>query len=287
MTADAVPIPDSAPGSDSGPRRVLLTGAAGRMGAMLRHRLARPGRVLRLLDTADLGTPRPDEELVQANVTDAEALRTACGGVDAVVHLAGIPREAEWDDLLRVNVDGTRNLLEAARANTVPRVVLASSTHVVGFHEPPAGDPLAVGLATRPDGYYGFSKAAVEALGSLYHDRFGIDVVCVRVGSCMERPNRRRTLATWLSPDDAGRLFEACLSAPQPGFVTVWGVSANTGGWYSLAEARSLGYEPRDDAAVFAADQEFDGTDLSAAERSYLGGRFVEVDLGRSDRSRP
>jgi len=62
-------------------------------------------------------------------------------------------------------------------------------------------------------------------------------------------------LATWLSPDDAGRLFEACVTAPSPGFRVVYGVSANTrGGWVSLDEARALGYEPRDDAEVYAAE---------------------------------
>lgn len=262
------------------PARILLTGAAGRIGAMLRARLARPRRTMRLLDTAGLGPASDGEELVAADLTDPAALIAACAGVDAVIHLAGIPREDAWDQLRAVNIDGTRHLLEAARVNGVRRVVLASSTHVAGFHAPPDGTPLAVDVQYRPDGYYGVSKVATEALGALYHDRFGMDVVCVRIGACSDRPTRRRSLFTWLSPDDAGRLFEACVSAPAPGFRVVWGVSANSGGWFSLDEAEALGYRPRDDAAVFADDPRLAGTELTAAERAHIGGRFTTEALG-------
>lgn len=262
------------------PGRILLTGAAGRIGDMLRRRLARPRRTMRLLDTDDLGTASDGEELVTADLTDPAALVAACADVDAVVHLAGIPREDEWDRIRAVNIDGTQHLFEAARQNGVRRVVLASSTHVAGFHAPPDGEPLAVDVQYRPDGYYGLSKVATEALGALYHDRFGMDVVCVRIGACQDRPARQRSLFSWLSPDDAGRLFEACVTAPAPGFRVVWGVSANSGGWYSLDEARALGYRPQDDAAAFADDPRLAGTELTAVERAHLGGRFASEPLG-------
>jgi hypothetical protein len=96
---------------------------------------------------------------------------------------------------------------------------------------------------------------AGEALAALYHSRYGLDAICLRILTCDDRPRNARALSTWLSPDDAGRLFEACLTAPSPGFRVAFGVSANTrGGWVSLAEARSLGYEPRDDAEAYAAE---------------------------------
>jgi uronate dehydrogenase len=82
-----------------------------------------------------------------------------------------------------------------------------------------------------------------------------MDAICLRILSCSDRPRTVRDLSTWLSPDDTGRLFEACLTTEEPGFRVAYGVSANTrGGWVSLAEARSLGYQPEDDAEVFAAD---------------------------------
>ena len=86
-------------------------------------------------------------------------------------------------------------------------------------------------------------------------NRYGLDIVCIRILSCFVTPQHPRMLATWLSPDDCARLFEACLTAPSPGFQVIYGVSANTrGGWVSLAGARALGYEPHDDAEDYAAE---------------------------------
>jgi hypothetical protein len=112
----------------------------------------------------------------------------------------------------------------------------------------------------------------------MYHYRYGLDAVCIRILTCFERPPSVRALATWLSPDDAGRLFEACLTAPSPGFRVVFGVSANTrGGWVSLDEARALGYEPRDDAEVHAAEVIAEHGEHYPASPvfRYLGGEFT------------
>jgi hypothetical protein len=221
---------------------------------MLRSRLARPGRVLRLLDVAPLApSPGPGEEAVTASVTDMAAMTAACAGVAAVIHLGGIATEGAWAPILDVNVNGTYTVFEAARRTGVPRVVFASSNHAVGF-TPRESFPAADGSAPLPDTYYGVSKAAGEALAALYARRYDLEAICVRILSCFDRPRGPRMLATWLSPDDAGRLFEACLAAPAPGFRVIYGVSANTrGGWVSLDGARALGYEPRDDAEVYAA----------------------------------
>jgi len=232
-----------------------MTGAAGRIGTMLRPRLARPGRVLRLLDVAPLAAPAgPAEESVTASVTDMAAMTAACAGADAVIHLGGIPAEDAWAPILDVNINGTYTVFEAARRAGVPRVVFASSNHAVGF-APRESFPVPDGASPVPDTYYGVSKAAGEALGVMYAHRYGIDAICVRILSCFDRPASPRMLATWLSPDDAGRLFEVCLTAAAPGFRVVYGVSANTrGGWVSLDAARALGYEPRDDAEAYATE---------------------------------
>jgi NAD(P)-dependent dehydrogenase (short-subunit alcohol dehydrogenase family) len=252
--------------------RILLTGAAGAIGTMLRPRLARPGRTLRLLDIAPL-SPGEAEEVVPGSVTDLDTMVTACANVDAVVHLGGHSREAPWAQILEHNINGTYVALEAARRAGVPRLVFASSNHAVGFR--PVDEDAGDYLYPRPDTFYGVSKAAGEALGSLYHDRYGLDVVCLRIGSCAERPWNERALATWLSPDDCGRLIEAAISAPSPGFRVVWGISANTRARWSLAAARALGYEPRDDAEVYAADM----PPAEGLEKVYLGGDFCSPDL--------
>jgi uronate dehydrogenase len=255
---------------------ILLTGAAGGMATLLRPRLARPGRVLRLLDTAAL-TTGPGEQAVRASITDPDAMTDACAGADAVIHLAGQSTEADWETILQLNIHGTYTVLEAARRAGTPRVVLASSNHAVGF-TPRARFPVEDYAYPRPDSLYGVSKAAVEALGSLYHDRHGLDVICIRILSCFPAPADVRALSTWLSPDDAARLMEACLAAERPGFRVVYGVSANTrGGWVSLDEARVLGYDPLDDAEryaseVIAADRQLDPGDPLLA---HLGGAFA------------
>jgi hypothetical protein len=259
---------------------ILITGAAGRIGTMLRSRLARHDRVLRLLDIAPL-TAGPGEEAVTATVTDLAALTAACQGADAVIHLGGVPTEGPWDEILRVNIDGTYNVFEAARRAGAPRVVFASSNHAVGF-EPRQDFPVPDYAFPAPDTYYGVSKVAGEGLAALYARRYGMDAICVRILSCFERPRTPRMLATWLSPDDAGRLFEACVSAPSPGFRVVFGVSANTrGGLVSLAEARALGYQPRDDAEAYAAAVIAEHGDWNPDDPAFrhLGGEYTFADM--------
>jgi uronate dehydrogenase len=255
---------------------ILVTGAAGAVGTMLRPRLAQPGRTLRLLDTAPI-TAGPGEEAIQASVTDLAAMTDACQGADAVIHLGGISGEAPWPQILEVNIDGTYAVFEAARRAGTSRVVYASSNHAVGF-TPRADFPVPDYEFPAPDTYYGVSKVAGEALAGLYHYRYGLDTICIRILTCAERPPSVRALSTWLSPDDAGRLFEACLTAPSPGFRVVFGVSANTrGGWVSLDEAQALGYEPRDDAEAYAAEVIASHGEPDPADPvlAHLGGEFT------------
>jgi hypothetical protein len=279
---------------------ILITGAAGQIGSMLRTRLARPGRTLRLLDTTPLDPTPPDtaladpppldtaladtppldagpgEERVMGSVTDLDAMTAACAGVDAVIHLAAIADEAAWERIATVNIEGTYVAFEAARRAGVPRVIYASSNHAVGF-APRSTFPVPDYAFPAPDTYYGVAKVTGEALAALYHHRYGMDAICLRILSCSWRPRSARSLSTWLSPDDAGRLFEACLTVADPGFRVAYGVSANTrGGWVSLAEARALGYEPRDDAEDLAAEviAEHGEPDPADPVFAHLGGEF-------------
>jgi hypothetical protein len=238
--------------------------------------LARPGRTLRLLDITPIEAG-PGEEAVTASVTDLAALTAASEGADAIIHLGGIATEGSWQDILEININGTYNVFEAARRAGVSRVIFASSNHAVGF-TPRSDFPVADYKFPAPDTFYGVSKVAGEGLAALYYHRYGIQSVCVRILSCFERPLSLRMLSTWLSPDDAGQLFDACLTVDDPGFRVVFGVSANTrGGWVSLDEARAIGYEPRDDAEVYAPDliAEFGPPDPDDPIFRYLGGEFT------------
>jgi len=265
--------------------RLLITGAAGNMGAMLRPLLRRPDRTLRLFDIAEIADiDSATEEFVQGSVTDRAAVAAAVDGVDAILHLGGLSTEDSWANILSINVDGTQAIFDAAVAHGVTRVVTASSNHAVGFwtHDEAAGQPLPGDVSPRPDGFYGWSKAAVEALGRMYHDRFGIDVVNLRIGSSFEKPPNYRGLASWMSPADTARLVEASLSDNAKGFHTVWGISKNTRAWWSGAEGAAIGYRPMEDAEQFA--EEF----LAEHEWTFddpilqrVGGAFCDHPLGK------
>jgi uronate dehydrogenase len=267
--------------------RILITGAGGNMGRMLRSRLAGQGRVLRLLNRSAVTPAAAGEavEVVTASVTDLDAMIAACDGVDAVIHLGGISQEAPFEEILQSNVAGSYCVLEAARRQGVPRVLLASSNHAVGYasrDDSPSGG-LPADVPPRPDSYYGWGKTAMETLGRLYVDTYGMDVFCLRIGSCFEVPMDVRTLATWMSPDDAARLVEACLSTDQRGYQLIWGVSRNTRRWWSLEAGEKIGYHPLDNAEIFAGPllAEYGEPDLDQPVHRLVGGQTCAVPLGQ------
>lgn len=267
---------------------IVLTGTAGEIGTMLRRALAREGRLLRLVDVAAQPPANEDEavEIITASVSDVDAMVRASEGATAIVHLASLLDGGTWDQYVEVNINGTYGVLEAARRNRVSRVVYASSHHAVGFY--PKTDTEAPDyMYPRPDSYYGVAKVASEALGSLYHDRHGIDFVAIRIASYRAEPDDRRALSNWLSPDDTVRAVEASLAAPSPGFRIIWGVSNNTRRWMSLDEARALGFDPRDDAEPYA-QKVFDSTsesDPGAQWDHLLGAKFAAPDFDEAGRS--
>jgi uronate dehydrogenase len=253
---------------------VLVTGAAGRIGTYLRSGLPPLGWAVRCLDLA--GPPEPDGlEWSIGDVTDPEALAKAMAGIETVVHLAGIPTEAAFDDLRQANIEGTYQVFEAARQAGVRRVIYAGSNHAVGYHE---GDALlTIEVRPRPDSLYGVTKVFGEALGSFYADRYGLEVAAVRIGSCFDRPPGVRGLGTWLSPNDAVRLVDALLRAPSFGFRVLYGISANTRAWWDQAPALALGYRPEDDGEAFAEEilAEFGPLDQDDPDRRFVGGRMA------------
>ncbi|MGZ4648051.1 MAG: NAD-dependent epimerase/dehydratase family protein [Blastococcus sp.] len=257
---------------------VLVTGAAGRIGTWLRGGLPERGWAVRGLDVVPVTDVRPGEEQVVADVTDLAAVVDAAQGASALVHLAGIAGESTWPAISHANIEGTYCAREAARRAGVPRVVLASSNHATGYTPRPDGGLLTEADAPpRPDTYYGVAKVTMEALGSLYADRYGLDVVCLRIGSAFPEPTTTRMLATWLSPADTVSLVDAALTTPSPGFAVVWGVSNNTRNWWDLSAARALGYEPADDAEVYAEAliEEFGEPDPADPVHARVGGQYT------------
>lgn len=230
---------------------VAITGAAGRIGSVVREAMRPEVERLVLVDRVPLRSRADNEVVHTVDLRDADAVEAALAGADRVLHLGGIPDEAPLPELLTANVLGTHHVLEAARRTGTGRVVLASSNRVAGFYS--VGHLTAAHEPVRPDGLYGVSKAAVEALGQLYADKFGLSVVCLRIGSFEAVPTEPRHLATWLSPRDAVGYVQAALAAPaSTRFATVYAVSANARRFWELPDLATLDYTPVDDAEAHA-----------------------------------
>jgi uronate dehydrogenase len=257
-------------------KRVLITGAAGGIGSVLRAGLAGTFSLLRLADVRPVGAARTGEEEVIADFSNLDAAVAATRGIDCVVHLAGVPREAEWERILPHNVVGTYNVFEAARRNGVKRIVFASSNHVTGFHR--VGRPVDPALPPRPDSRYGVSKVFGEALGRLYADKHGLSVACLRIGSFRERPQNARELRTWISHRDTVQLVRRCIDAPSFHFIVVYGVSANTRNEWRDDAARLVGYRPQDNAETFAAELE-SRTEAPGPASDFHGGQYCALEF--------
>ncbi len=257
--------------------RLLLTGAAGHLGQILRPRLKAYCQTLRLSDHAAMAPAGPGEEVIGAPLEDAQAVFDLLQDVDAVVHLGGVSTEQPWAPILSANIMGMINLYEAARRHQVKRIVYASSNHVTGFYR--QGESIDTRVAPRPDGFYGLSKAFGEDVAQMYWDRWGIETASLRIGSSYEAPKDRRMLATWLSFDDLERLVMASLSAAQIGHTIVYGMSNNQGAWWDNRHARHLGFVPQDSSDVFRAETEARQPHIDASDPAaiFQGGAFVKM----------
>jgi uronate dehydrogenase len=258
--------------------RVLVTGAAGSIGRVVVPGLTELGHEVVGLDLVGA----PEASRIPWHVADcADPVQVAAvlgaDGVDAVVHLAGIPDEASLPESLTSHAVTTAALLDAMVAHDVRRMVYASSNHAVGMT--PHTGTVGVDVRPRPDTFYGVGKVAAEAVLSLYADRHGFDAVSCRIGSFLERPQTRRALSTWLSHGDCVRMVDAALRCPSPGFAVLYGISDNTRAWWDLEPGRALGYEPQDDAEAWA--DELPVRDEDEDEGARVGGPLAGPDVTR------
>lgn len=234
-------------------KTILLTGGSGRIGRCLRYALRDDYRLVLFNRSAiaDLGR---NETLVRGDTADAAAIEGAARGADAIVDMAGVSDVAPFrEKLLPTNILGTYNVFEAARVTGVPRVIYASTHHVVGYY--PADEHLSETVPYRPSSMYGVTKCFAEATGRLYADKAGLQVICLRIGFFRDRPLEERHLAVWISPADMARLVRCAIEAPGIRYEIVYGISNNTRRFWDLGRARVvLGYEPQDDAEAYAAE---------------------------------
>lgn len=231
-------------------RRILLTGAAGNLGSILRRELSPKLQLLRSTDIAPLSGSYENEECVVADLGDPKAADGLVSGVDAIIHFAGIvEKDVDFADINRVSILGMHSLYDAALRHGVKRVVFASSIHVVGFYE--QTEVIDAHAPVRPDTYYGLAKAFGENLAQLYWDRHGLETVSIRIGSSEATASNHRHLRSWLSFGDLVRLVETSLCVPRVGHTIAFGTSRNSASFWDDRLARHLGYSPQDSADVF------------------------------------
>jgi uronate dehydrogenase len=231
-------------------KTLLITGAAGDVGTHLRRELAGKYRIR----ASDL---RPLKRIADETYTRADISRMAdclriTKGVDAIVHLGGYSVEGPWEGILSANLIGCYNVFEAARRNGVKRILFPTSNHAVGFY--PRTQTIDHRVTTKPDSRYGVSKVFGEALGSLYADKYGMQVFCMRIGNVNPKPIDKRRLSIWFSPRDLAQLVAIGIEHPDIRFEIVYGISGNKRAWYDNSNAYRLGYRPQDDAERYAAE---------------------------------
>ena len=264
-------------------KKIVLTGARGALGSLLRAPLAAMAEELGSTDIREAPADLlPNERFVQADLTDLAAFEALMQGAEMVVHFGAIPDEAPFEELLGPNFIGAYTVWEAAHRVGARRVVYASSVHAAGMSETMAG--LDTDAPHDPDTFYGLSKCFAEDMGRMMWKKRGLEAVCLRIMSCTPEPQNARALHTWLSHGDLVRLVEAAVTTPVTGFTVTWGVSANTRAPVSNHKVAFLGYRPRDNAEDWAdrllpTPKTPDPSD--PAQRS-LGGPFAVVPLGES-----
>ncbi|WP_271410450.1 NAD-dependent epimerase/dehydratase family protein [Pseudomonas sp. Q1-7] len=256
-------------------KRILLTGAAGGLGKVLRESVRPFAEVLRLSDIAAM-TPATGahEEVIPCNLADKAAVDALVQGVDAILHFGGVSVERPFEEILDANIRGVFHIYEAARRHGVKRVVFASSNHVIGFYR--QDQRLDAASPRRPDGYYGLSKSYGEDMASFYFDRYGIETVSIRIGSSFPEPQNRRMLSTWLSYDDLTQLIGKALFTPDVGHTVVYGMSDNRDVWWDNRLASHLDYAPKDSSEPFRAQVEAQPAPADDDPVAvYQGGAFV------------
>ncbi|WP_299406316.1 NAD(P)-dependent oxidoreductase [uncultured Roseobacter sp.] len=262
--------------------KLVLTGAAGRLGSYLREPLAAMCDTLVSTDIAeDIGTLYDGETYVQADLADMAQIAPVLEGADMVIHFGAIVDEKPFEELLGPNFVGSYNIWEAGYKAGVKRIVYASSIHAVGMY--PKSECIGIDVPHRPDTFYGLAKCFTEDLGRMYWEKRQLESVHLRILSCAQVSNTR-ALGSWLSYDDLIQLVTRAIDTPSVGFAVIYGVSNNDRAPVDNAKAAFLGYRPKDNAEQFAQTvlAEAGPVDVTDPGQMCHGGPFSSVDLGQS-----
>lgn len=263
-------------------KKLVLTGAAGRLGSYLREPLSKMCDALVSTDIVDdIGTLYDGETYAIGDLASYDDMMRVLEGADMVVHMGAYADEGPFEKLLGPNFVGAYNIWEAAYQHGLKRVVYGSSIHAVGMH--PKNEFIGIDVRHRPDTFYGLAKCFAEDLGSMYWDKRGLESVHMRILSCAQVTNAR-ALGSWLSYDDLIQLVQRSIETPVTGFSVVYGVSNNDRAPVDNAKASFLGYRPTDNAEKFAEAilAETEPMDSQDPGNMCHGGPFASVELGNS-----
>lgn len=263
--------------------KIVLTGAAGRLGGICRAPLAAMCDELVSTDKVEsIENLASNETYAQVDIGEFAPVHDLLKGADQVVHFGSIADEAPWEQILHSNILSAYNIWESAYQHGVKRIVYASSIHAVGMHK--KHDCIGVDATHRPDTYYGLAKCFGEDLASLYWDKRGLETVAMRIASASGKVGNSRALGSWLSDGDLVQLVQKSVTSPTTGFTIVYGVSNNDRAGFDNTGASALGFRPKDNAEEFAEEILANAPPQNNQDPEDMchGGPFAVVPLGES-----
>ncbi|MDE2694175.1 MAG: NAD(P)-dependent oxidoreductase [Paracoccaceae bacterium] len=266
-------------------KKLVLTGAAGRLGSYLREPLSELCDNLVSTDLVEgIGSTYSGETYIKADLANFDEVNALMDGAEMIVHFGALSDEDTFDEILSSNIIGAYNVWEAAARNHVNRVIYASSIHAVGMY--PKNEYIGINVPHRPDTFYGLAKCFAEDLASLYWDKKQVEAVCLRILSCA-KVTSSRALGSWLSYDDLILLVKRAIDAPTTGFSIIYGVSNNDRTPIDNSEASFLGYKPKDNAEQYADKILKNANKVDKNDRAQIfhGGPFAAVELGQSGKA--
>ena len=262
-------------------KKIVLTGAAGRLGSYLREPLTKLCDELVSTDLDDVGKLYPGERFQKADLASFDDMSAVIEGATMVVHMGAFVDDGPFEQLLGPNFIGSYNVWEAAYRTGARRVIYGSSIHAVGMYE--KTQCIDTEVPHRPDTFYGLAKCFSEDLGRMYWEKRGLESVHMRILSCAQ-PNNPRALGSYLSYDDLIQLVTRCIDTPVTGWAVVYGVSNNDRSPVDNSKAAFLGYRPKDNAEDVAAEVLAESEPLDPQDKGHMchGGPFASVELGNS-----